>query len=288
MAKLWFKFQRYLRRKPVRFFTFLALYLTAGSLVFLHSGFVGQPAVSQNQANPAAGAPAEGAELPFLGDLHLGRGLRDPGEASSVARRYGPWFRGKDGNERAKLGDYGGAWSRALKGRISREKDEERAKYIGCYLDDTQSRALRGVSFFDYKKMTVFRCQDNCAERGYLYAGLEFGAECYCGHKIQATNVSEAECDMECKGERASVCGGANRLSVYRLQLAQESARRYGSAVFRGCFRRPDNLSLALPITAAMPNMSVDKCVDLCTEKMTKPRLRQMKSLAQAHSTSKW
>ncbi|VTJ74111.1 Hypothetical predicted protein, partial [Marmota monax] len=80
------------------------------------------------------------------------------------------------------------------------------SKYIGCYLDDTQSRALRGVSFFDYKKMTVFRCQDNCAERGYLYAGLEFGAECYCGHKIQAANVSEAECDMECKGERGSVC----------------------------------------------------------------------------------
>lgn len=62
--------------------------------------------------------------------------------------------------------------------------------------------------------------------RGYLYAGLEFGAECYCGHKIQAANVSEADCDMECKGERGSLCGGANRLSVYRLQLAQESARR--------------------------------------------------------------
>lgn len=62
--------------------------------------------------------------------------------------------------------------------------------------------------------------------RGYLYAGLEFGAECYCGHKIQAANVSESDCDMECKGERGSVCGGINRLSVYRLQLAQESARR--------------------------------------------------------------
>ncbi|XP_070331560.1 sialate:O-sulfotransferase 2 isoform X2 [Odocoileus virginianus] len=167
MAKLWFKFQRYFRRKPVRFFTFLVLYLTAGSLVFLHSGFVGQPAVSQNQANPAAGAPAEGAELTFLGDLNLGRGFRDTGEVSSIARRYGPWLKGKDGNERAKLGDYGGAWSRALKGRVVREKEEERD----------------------------------------------------------------------------------------------------GSAVFRGCFRRPDNLSLALPVTAAMPNMSVDKCVDLCTEK---------------------
>ncbi|XP_066116400.1 sialate:O-sulfotransferase 2 isoform X2 [Saccopteryx bilineata] len=170
MAKLWFKFQRYFRRKPVRFFTFLVLYLTAGSLVFLHSGFGGQPSVSPNQANlpAAAGAPAEGAELPFLSDLHLGRGFRDAGEASSIARRYGPWFKGKDGNERGKLGDYGGgAWSRALKGRVVREKEEERD----------------------------------------------------------------------------------------------------GSAVFRGCFRRPDNLSLALPVTAAMPNMSVDKCVDLCTEK---------------------
>lgn len=274
MAKLWFKFQRcfrYFRRKPVRFFTLLAIYLTAGSLVFLHSGFVGQPAVPQSQASPAAGSPAEGAELPFLGDLHLGRGFRDAVEAASIARRYGPTFKGKDTSERAKLGDYGGAWSRALKGRVVREKEkekeEERAKYIGCYLDDTQSRALRGVSFFDYKKMTVFRCQDNCAERGYLYAGLEFGAECYCGHKIQAANVSESDCDMDCKGERGSVCGGVNRLSVYRLQLAQESARRYGSAVFRGCFRRPNNLSLALPVTVAMPNMSVDKCVDLCTEK---------------------
>ncbi|KAK2102531.1 WSC domain-containing protein 2 [Saguinus oedipus] len=127
MAKLWFKFQRYFRRKPVRFFTFLALYLTAGSLVFLHSGFVGQPAVSESQANPAAaGGLAEGAELPFLGDMHLGRGFRDTGEASSIARRYGPWFKGKDENERAKLGDYGGAWSRALKGRVVREKEEER------------------------------------------------------------------------------------------------------------------------------------------------------------------
>lgn len=62
--------------------------------------------------------------------------------------------------------------------------------------------------------------------RGYLYAGLEFGAECYCGHKVQAPNASESECNMECKGERSSTCGGANRLSIYRLELAQESARR--------------------------------------------------------------
>lgn len=62
--------------------------------------------------------------------------------------------------------------------------------------------------------------------RGYLYAGLEFGAECYCGHRIQAANMSDDECNMPCKGEKGKLCGGANRLSIYRLELSQESARR--------------------------------------------------------------
>ncbi|XP_036601701.1 WSC domain-containing protein 2 [Trichosurus vulpecula] len=276
MAKLWVKFQRYFRRKPVRFFTLVALYLTAGSLVFLHTGFVGQPAVAENEPNPAASAP-EGAELPYQDLPHLDRGFRETPESPNAVRRYGPWLKSpssKDSPERGRLGDYGGTWSRALKGRVLREKEEERgkkavtkAKYVGCYLDNPSRRALRGLSFFDYKKMTVFRCQDSCAERGYLYAGLEFGAECFCGHKIQGANASQAECNMECKGEKSNICGGVNRLSIYRLELAQESARRYGSAIFRGCFHRPDNLSLALPVTAMMLNMSVDKCVDFCTEK---------------------
>ncbi|XP_029881028.1 WSC domain-containing protein 2 [Aquila chrysaetos chrysaetos] len=266
MAKLLIKVQRYFRRKPVRFFTLLALYLAAGSLVFLHSGFAGEPTVTGSQRGPGAG---EGPGLPYLGVMQLSRGFKAAATMPEGGRRHGPWFKStsKEPAERAKAGDYGSTRSRALRGRSGREKEEDRARYIGCYVDNTRRRTLRGVSFFDYKKMTVFRCQDNCAERGYLYAGLEFGAECYCGHKVQASNASESECNMECKGERSNVCGGVNRLSIYRLELAQESARRYGSAIFRGCFRRPDNVSIALPVSQLMLNMSVDKCVDFCTEK---------------------
>lgn len=133
----------------MRFFTLLALYLTAGSLVFLHAGFVGQPAVTQDQASPAAGSPAEGAELPFLGDLHLGRGFRDTGEASSIARRYGPSFKGKETSERAKVGDYGGAWSRALKGRAVREKEkekeEEKGKSLGGLMKEKKYRTQNTI-----------------------------------------------------------------------------------------------------------------------------------------------
>ncbi|XP_062445783.1 sialate:O-sulfotransferase 2 [Rhea pennata] len=248
MAKPLLKLQRFFRRKPVRFFTLLALYAAAGSLLFLHAGEPPEP------PGPAAALPPP----------------PPPARAGpAAARRAAPWFKGasKEAAERRRPGGAGGAQGRPLGPRAARETEEDRAKYIGCYVDSTRRRTLRGVSFFDYKKMTVFRCQDNCAERGYLYAGLEFGAECYCGHKIQAANVSEAECSMECKGERGNMCGGANRLSIYRLELAQESVRRYGSAIFRGCFRRPDNVSVALPASQTMLNMSVDKCVDFCTEK---------------------
>ncbi|XP_005524357.1 PREDICTED: WSC domain-containing protein 2 [Pseudopodoces humilis] len=266
MAKLLLKLQRYFRRKPVRFFTLLALYLAAGSLVFLHSGFSGEPRVPGSPRSPAAN---EGPGLPYLGVMQLSRGFKAAATVPAGPRRHGPWFKStsKEPSDRGKSRDNGGPRSRALRGRSGREKEEDRARYIGCYEDNTRQRTLRGMSFFDYKKMTVFRCQDNCAERGYLYAGLEFGAECYCGHKIQAPNASESECNMECKGERSNTCGGINRLSVYRLELAQESARRYGSAIFRGCFRRPENVSIALPASQLMLNMSVDKCVDFCTEK---------------------
>ncbi|XP_065548217.1 sialate:O-sulfotransferase 2 [Lathamus discolor] len=266
MAKLLVKLQRYFRRKPVRFFTLLALYLAAGSLVFLHSGFAGESTVTGNQRGTGTG---EGPGLHYLGVMQLSRGFKAAVTVPERGQRHGPWFKStsKEPVERSKGGDYGSARSRAIRSRSGREKEEDRARYIGCYVDNTRRRTLRGMSFFDYKKMTVFRCQDNCAERGYLYAGLEFGAECYCGHKIQASNTSESECNMECKGERSNTCGGVNRLSIYRLELAQESARRYGSAIFRGCFRQPDNVSIALPVSQLMLNMSVDKCVDFCTEK---------------------
>ncbi|XP_070689847.1 sialate:O-sulfotransferase 2 [Pempheris klunzingeri] len=271
MAKPLLKIQRYFRRKPVRFFSLILLYLTAGSLVFLHSGFVGDSSSGARGGRDSVVAAEMGSRTSMSDTRGLGIMSRVFKETRRSGRRYGPpWMRKTrhaDHETVRRGGDYTNNWNRALKGRNAKDMDDGRAKYIGCYIDDTQKRALRGVSFFDYKKMTVFRCQDNCAERGYMFAGLEFGAECYCGHKIQAPNTSESECNMDCKGEKSNMCGGANRLSIYRLELSQESARRYGSAIFKGCFRRPDNVTLALPFSSVIQNMSVDKCVDLCTER---------------------
>ena len=130
MAKLLVKLQRYFRRKPVRFFTLLALYLAAGSLVFLHSGFAGEPTVTGSERGPGAG---EGPGLPYLGVMQLSRGFKAVATMPEGGRRHGPWFKStsKEPAERGKAGDYGSTRSRALRGRSGREKEEDRGKGWG-------------------------------------------------------------------------------------------------------------------------------------------------------------
>lgn len=129
MAKFLVKFQRYFRRKPIRFFTLIALYLTAGSLVFLHAGFTGETRVLENEPSPNDG-PGEGTERQDSGTLPLGKEFKGTPEYLTTSRRYGTWFKSpsKDTPGRNKVGDYGGTWSRALKGRNIREKEEDKGK----------------------------------------------------------------------------------------------------------------------------------------------------------------
>ncbi|XP_051828922.1 WSC domain-containing protein 2 isoform X2 [Antechinus flavipes] len=226
MAKLWVKFQRYFRRKPVRFFTLVALYLTAGSLVFLHSGFVGQPAVAENEPNPAASAP-EGAELPYQDLLHLERGFRETPESPNAVRRYGPWLKStssKDSPERGRLGDYGGTWSRALKGRVLREKEEERdgsAIFRGCFhRPDNLSLALPVTAMM--LNMSVDKCVDLCTEKEYPLAALG-GKACHCGFPNTRFRLHDQEdeqlCAQKCGGEEYESCGTANYFIVYQTQV---------------------------------------------------------------------
>lgn len=127
MAKLLVKLQRYFRRKPVRFFTLLALYLAAGSLVFLHSGFTGESTVTGSHRGPRA---SEGPGLPYLGVMQLSRGFKVSATMPEVGRRRGAWFKStsKEPAERGKAGDYGSTRSRALRSRSGREKEEDRGK----------------------------------------------------------------------------------------------------------------------------------------------------------------
>uniref|UniRef100_A0A8D2LS60 WSC domain containing 1 n=1 Tax=Varanus komodoensis TaxID=61221 RepID=A0A8D2LS60_VARKO len=138
--------------------------------------------------------------------------------------------------------------------------------YIGCFSGNSRERTLKGAVFYDLRKMTVSHCQEACAERAYTYAGLEYGAECYCGNTLPVNVAKQEECNSECKGEKGTVCGGINRLSVYRVEEPWVGPKRR-NIIYRGCFRTPENLTNTLPASLMHSNLTVEMCVEFCSKK---------------------
>ncbi|KAF2170893.1 hypothetical protein M409DRAFT_35857, partial [Zasmidium cellare ATCC 36951] len=91
---------------------------------------------------------------------------------------------------------------------------------LGCYTDNAGSRTLEsspGVAGGS-SNMTVKGCLNACSSQGYLYGGLEYAQECFCGNSLQnggACASDQKSCYQPCKGNSAEICGGPNRLNMY-------------------------------------------------------------------------
>ncbi|KAK6345053.1 hypothetical protein TWF718_006991 [Orbilia javanica] len=95
--------------------------------------------------------------------------------------------------------------------------------YLGCYnetLDITNDRAIYGGNVTKSTDMTVEKCLGACKERNYNYAGLEYTSECWCGPYLSdlSQKLEDIQCDLGCAGNNSEACGGALRVSVYKLQ----------------------------------------------------------------------
>jgi hypothetical protein len=97
--------------------------------------------------------------------------------------------------------------------------------YQGCYTDSVGSRSLSvgtGVS----GGMTNAKCQDACRASGYVFAGTEYSGECYCDNQLQGSSGpapdGEAKCTMTCNGNQTDICGGSDRLTLFRYYTGDE------------------------------------------------------------------
>ncbi len=92
---------------------------------------------------------------------------------------------------------------------------------LGCYTDSVQARTLgTGMAVAGGpSNMTVEGCQIACHAAGFVLAGVEYSAECYCGNTLQngggPAPDGNALCDMSCNGNPSETCGGPNRLNLY-------------------------------------------------------------------------
>ncbi len=93
--------------------------------------------------------------------------------------------------------------------------------YQSCWTDDTGVRSLEAV---DYRTddMTIEKCAELCSK--YLYFGLEYSRECYCGNELAGQLAPAKECGMLCMGSNGKQwCGGPNRLNLYGKAVTSSS-----------------------------------------------------------------
>lgn len=64
---------------------------------------------------------------------------------------------------------------------------------------------------------TIEECTSACYNAGYVLAGAEYSAECWCGSSIEAGGAPApaSDCNMQCTGNSSEYCGGPNRLNFY-------------------------------------------------------------------------
>lgn len=73
--------------------------------------------------------------------------------------------------------------------------------YKGCYRDDPTRIISNGP--FTNSSQTIENCQKYCrALGGYLYAGVEYGVQCFCSNSIRtgAVQTADTDCSQVCAG----------------------------------------------------------------------------------------
>lgn len=71
--------------------------------------------------------------------------------------------------------------------------------------------------------MTIEACQKTCWSAGWIFAGVELKTQCFCSNDIANELAADGNCKMPCGGNAAQLCGGQNRIFVYKGTLPSVS-----------------------------------------------------------------
>ncbi|KAJ7237713.1 WSC domain-containing protein [Mycena haematopus] len=87
---------------------------------------------------------------------------------------------------------------------------------VGCFTDVSTARTLAATATVS-SNMTVETCISFCDSGDLIFAGVEFGQECYCDSTIQIPGARAplTDCSEPCAGNPAEFCGASGRLTIY-------------------------------------------------------------------------
>ncbi|CAC5423642.1 unnamed protein product [Mytilus coruscus] len=160
-------------------------------------------------------------------------------------------------------------------------KNKRASGYIGCYKDD-RTRILSKKVLKD-KGMTVQKCQQFCGKKGFKFAGVEYGYECFCGNVLRkGRKRKESDCKTPCSGNKQQICGGTWRISIYTgktpkcTKKCHKNAKcikgrcvcksRYQASGYIGCYKDDKTRILSKKVLKDK-GMTVQKCQQFCGKK---------------------
>lgn len=116
-------------------------------------------------------------------------------------------------------------------------------QYNGCLHDDAPD-GLRALPYqiILNNNNSANNCISQCSNFGYMYGGMEYGNECYCGDQgdVQTANVAsapESDCSTTCSGNATTICGGPRRLSLYTWTGPNLAKWNYASGNAAGAYQ---------------------------------------------------
>jgi hypothetical protein len=105
--------------------------------------------------------------------------------------------------------------------------------------------------------MTNAKCQDACRSSGYILAGTEYSGECYCDNQYQGGGApapdGETQCNMPCNGNQTEICGGPNRLTMWKWYSGSETTVPVGSASATSAPASKTSSIAVTPVATGLP-----------------------------------
>ena len=86
-----------------------------------------------------------------------------------------------------------------------------------CYKDSSNRILKSRHKIAGDSSLTIEKCQEFCFEKNYLYAGVQYANECFCGNAINPKILGpKTDCNYACSGDSSQICGGFWRMNIYK------------------------------------------------------------------------
>uniref|UniRef100_A0A1B6JWP9 Uncharacterized protein n=1 Tax=Homalodisca liturata TaxID=320908 RepID=A0A1B6JWP9_9HEMI len=134
--------------------------------------------------------------------------------------------------------------------------------YLGCYKDQESPRALKGHMEDFRNNLVPFMCTGLCYSMGFLYAGIQYSKQCFCGdeHPNPNLKVVEAECAKPCSGDATKKCGGDYRNAVYQTGIPDVPVHEK----YVGCYNDFNNHIFKAHKTTLDKTNTPRRCLNYC------------------------